>query len=71
MGPEGGARVSAEDQILTVNLFLVYHTEAAWGLNHDVNDDSESDENAVCEEGAIIQGDFLTGPPLNLLSVGQ
>ena len=56
MVEEGGARVSGDDWMLTVNLFLVDHTEAAWGLNHYVDDDS--DENAVCEEGTIIQGDF-------------
>ena len=50
----GGGRSSGEwdDWMVTVNLFLVYHTEAAWVLNHDVNDNS--DEDADCEEGVII-----------------
>ena len=51
MVEEGGARVSGDDWILTVNLFLVYHTEAAWILNHDVNNDS--DEDGDCVEGYI------------------
>ena len=51
MAEEGGARVRGDDWILTVNLFLVYHTEAAGILNHDVNNDS--DEDADCVEGYI------------------
>ena len=52
MGKEGGARVSAEDWILTVNLFLVYHTEAAGILNHDVNNDSDEDADCFFRLGA-------------------
>ena len=44
--------MSGDGWMLTVNLFLVYHTEAAWVLGHDVNDDP--DEDADCEEGVII-----------------
>ena len=52
MVEEGGARMSGDDWMVTVNLFLVYHTEAALCLSHDVNDNS--DEDADCEEGLII-----------------
>ena len=47
MVEEGGAWVSGDDWILTVNLFLVHHTEAAGILNDDVNNDSDEDAAGV------------------------